>query len=116
MTVRALDPVTGDMVTSGVTFIKEREEIAQTVRTRLGLYAGEYFRDITDGTPWYESILGKQQSRDIADAILRNRISRTEGVIRLTSYSSDFDPVTRKFSVSAGILTQYGLDTVTING
>lgn len=116
MTVRIIDPETGDIVTSGVQFTGGQSEIAQTVQTRLALYLGEYFRDITDGTPWYESILGKNTNIAAADAVLRQRIAQTEGVIRLIAYDSNFDPVARKFTVSAGILTQYGTDMVVYNG
>lgn len=116
MTVRRIDEESGDIVTRGQQFISEREEIAQTVKTRLRLFLGEYFRDIRDGTPWYEQILGKFTSLDAAEAALRNRIANTPGVIRLTSFSTDFDINTRAYSVSAGILTQYGLDEITLNG
>lgn len=116
MTVRRIGEESGDIVTRGQQFISEREEIAQTVKTRLRLFLGEYFRDIRDGTPWYEQILGKFTSLDTAEAALRNRIANTPGVIRLTSFSTDFDINTRAYSVSAGILTQYGLDEITLNG
>jgi len=118
MTVRRLDPDTLDIVTTRTLgqFATEREEIAQTVNTRLALFLGEYFRDVTDGTPWYEVILGKGASADIADATLRNRIVNSPGVIRLTSYSSDYDLTTRKLSVTAGIMTKYGIDEITYNG
>lgn len=109
MTVRRLDPETGDIVTQGQQFITEREEIAQTIKTRLALFLGEYFRDITDGTPWFEQVLGKGTSRDTAEAVLRNRIAQTPGVVRLVSFSTTFDPLTREFSVSAGALTTFGL-------
>ena len=57
MTVRLLDSDSdGDITTSGQQFTTEVEEIAQTVKTRLRLFLGEYFRDVTDGTPWWESI------------------------------------------------------------
>jgi len=115
MTVRKLDE-NGDIVTSGVQFIATRDEIAQTVSTRLKLFLGEYFRDTTDGTPWFESILGKGTSLSNKESIIRNRILRTPGVIRLTSFSADFDLATRRYSVQAGILTQYGDSTVIING
>lgn len=115
MTVRRLDE-NGDIVTRGSQFFGGREEIAQTVRTRLALYLGEYFRDITDGTPWYEQILGKFASLDTVEAVLRARIANTPGVIRLTSFTTDFDINTRKYSVTAGILTQFGIDEVTFNG
>ncbi|WJV25926.1 MULTISPECIES: hypothetical protein [Pseudomonas] len=115
MTVRRLDE-NGDIVTQGQQFIAGREEIAQTVLTRLRLFLGEYFRDTTDGTPWYEQILGKFTSLSSAEAALRARIANTPGVIRLTSFSADFDINTRRYSVTAGILTEFGLDEVTLNG
>lgn len=116
MTVRRLDPETGDIVTQGQQFIGSREEIAQTVLTRLRLFLGEYFRDITDGTPWYEQILGKFVSLDTVESALRVRIARTPGVIRLISFNTDFDLDARKYTVTAGILTQFGIDEVTFSG
>ncbi len=115
MTVRRLDE-NGDIVTQGRQFTGGVEEIEQTIRTRLRLFLGEYFRDITDGTPWFEQILGKGASMSARESALRNRIARSPGVIRLTSFSTDFDINTRKYSVTAGALTQYGLITVTENG
>lgn len=116
MTVRRLDDDTGDIVTSGQQFIGGREEIAQTVKTRLDLFLGEYFRDITDGTPWYEQILGKFANLNTVESVLRVRISATPGVIRLTSFDTDFDVDSRTYSVTAGILTTYGVDEVVFNG
>lgn len=116
MTVRRLDEETGDIVTRGQQFIGGKEEIAQTVITRLRLFLGEYFRDIQDGTPWYEQILGKFTSLDAAEAALRNRIASTPGVVRLVSFSADFNINTRAYSVQAGILTQFGLDEIILNG
>lgn len=117
MTVRKLDD-SGDIVTSGVQFITERDEIAQTVQTRLRLFLGEYFRDITEGTPWFDDggILGKGITNSQREAILRNRIIGTPGVIRLTSFSTSFDLATRVYSVTAGILTKYGVTELTVNG
>ncbi len=115
MTVRRLDE-NGDIATRGEQFIGGREEIAQTVLTRLRMFLGEYFRDIQDGTPWFEQILGKFTSLSAAESALRARIANTPGVVRLTSFSADFDINTRRYSVTAGILTDYGLDEVTVNG
>lgn len=115
MTVRKLDE-NGDIVTQGAMFITGITEIEQTIRTRLKLFLGEYFRDITDGTPWFEQILGKGSSMSAREAALRNRIARTGGVVRLTSFSTDFDLNTRKYSVTVGALTTFGLLTVTENG
>ena len=115
MTVRRLDE-NGDIVTQGTQFLTGIEEIEQTIRTRLRLFLGEYFRDISDGTPWFEQILGKGTSMSAREAALRNRILRTPGVVRLTSFSTDFNVDTRKYTVTAGALTTFGLLTVTENG
>ncbi len=113
MTVRLLDE-TGDIVTSGTIFTGGQAEIEQTIRTRLRLFLGEYFRDITDGTPWFEQILGKGVNMSAREAALRNRIANTPGVIRLTSFSLDFPSVdARSLTVTASVLTQYGIATVT---
>lgn len=115
MTVRLLQP-DGDITTQGVQFTSGLDEVEQTIRTRLRLFLGEYFRDITDGTPWFEQILGKGVSVDARDAAIRNRVVNTPNVIRLTSYTSDFNINTREYSVTIGVLTSFGLLTVTENG
>lgn len=115
MTVRKLDD-NGDIATQGVQFISGREEVAQTILTRLRLFLGEYFRNIQDGTPWYEQILGKQVNLDAAEAAIRSRIVNTPDVVRLTRFSADFDINTRTYTVSAGVLTKYGLTEITLNG
>lgn len=107
MKVRRLDE-SGDLITRGKMFLTEQEAIAQTIVTRLKLFLGEYFRDITDGTPWFQQILGKFENLNAVEALLRNRIARTQGVVRLLSFNLDYDINTRTLSVSSTVLTVYG--------
>lgn len=113
MRVRRLDE-NGDLVTSGQMFAYDKEAVAQTVKTRLRLYSGEYFRNINDGTPWFQSILGKFQNINAVEAILRNRINQTNGVVRLLSFSLNYDPtdLTRTLNVSSEVLTQWGAQEI----
>lgn len=115
MTVRALDE-NGDIVTRGTQFIGGQDEIAQTIKTRLALFLGEYFRNIKEGTPWYEQILGKFVSLDVVEAVLRARIANTPGVIRILSFTTDFDLDSRKYSVTSVVLTKYGDLETSYNG
>lgn len=108
MTVRRLDPETGDIVTSGVQFISGLEEVAQTIKTRIRLYYGEYFRDINDGTPWFQTILKKDGTLSSKDAVLRRRIVQTPGVRMMLSFNSSYDIDTREYSVKAVVLTDHG--------
>lgn len=114
MTVRKLDD-SGDISTSGTQFLSDQKEIAQTVTTRLKLFLGEYFRDITDGTPWFQDILGKGQSLDVKDAVIKRRVLQTSGVLSVFEFNTDFDLQTRKYSVSVGIITPFGNELITIS-
>lgn len=117
MRVRKLDE-NGDITTRGETWAFDKAAVAQTVSTRLKLFLGEYFRNITDGVPWFEKedgtegILGKGYSLVQVEAILRNRIIRTEGVLKLLRFSLNYDQSSRKMSVGATILTTYGAEEI----
>lgn len=114
MRVRRLDE-SGDLITRGKMFLTGREAIAQTVVTRLKLFLGEYFRDVTDGTPWFQQILGKFENLNAVEAILRNRIARTPGVVRLLSFEVDYNLDARSLSVRSMILTVYGEQEVLVS-
>lgn len=112
MRVRRLNDE-GDLMTRGQMFIYERDAIAQTAKTRLKLFLGEYFRDITDGTPWFQKILGKYENLNAVEAILRRRISRTQGIIRIITFDLDFDLDTRELKVHSEVLTEFGILEIT---
>ena len=67
MTVRRLLQ-NGDIATSGVQFLYGIDSTLQTLRTRLNLFYGEYFRDINDGTQWFDVILEKSNPQQLKDA------------------------------------------------
>lgn len=107
MTVRKLD-ANGEIVTSGTQFTSKADEIAQTISTRLRLFIGEYFRNINEGTPWFQSILNKRGTLSSKDAIIKQRIVQTDGVMGLLSYKADYNIDTRVYFISAVVNTQYG--------
>lgn len=113
MTVRKIQS-DGDIATSGTQFLTGQKEVAQTIKNRLRLFLGEYFRDITDGTPWFQDILGKGKNELVREAILKRRVLQTEGVLSLFEFSADFDIQSRKYTVSMGVKTLYGDELITI--
>src|SRR5512138_1652145 len=114
MRYRKLDANGDYTLGSGSDFLRDSPEaVAQAIKTRLALWAGEWFLDITDGTPWKESILGKRVNGKNPDAAIKQRILGTQGVTEITSYSSSFDGNTRALTVTATISTQYGAATIT---
>lgn len=116
MTVRALDPVTGDIITHGAQFVTGLDEIVQGIQTRLKLFMGEYFRNITEGTPWFQTILGKGGTFTSKEAAIRNRILRSKGVTEILALQANFDIDSRTYSISVSILTTYGATEFLVDG
>lgn len=112
MRYRKLD-ANGDYVLGqGTAFlVNSSAAVAQAVQTRLALFLGEWFVDISDGTPWYSQILGKRNGRGY-DSAIRQRILQTQGVTSIVSYSSSYNGNSRSLSVTATINTIYGQTTV----
>lgn len=90
----------------------QAEAVAQAVQTRLRLTLGEWFLDVTDGTPWNTEVLGKY-TKDQYDTAIRDRILGTTGVTEIVSYSSTADTQARTLTVTVTINTQYGQATFT---
>lgn len=90
------------------------EGVAQAIKTRLRLEVGEWFLDLSSGTPYDTQVLGygTADSRDIA---IRDRILGTEGVLEIVEYSSSLNSG-RRLSVAALVNTLYGRLNVAING
>lgn len=94
------------------------EAVGQSVKTRLLLFAGEWFLDTRAGTPWGGFPLNDlvvRQGKILAehtqlsrDAAIRDRILTTVGVVAITDYGSYMDPDSRQYSVNASIDTVYG--------
>lgn len=97
---------------TGIFLVDSPQAVAQAIRTRLALWAGEWFLDSREGTPYEEKILGygTQGTRDLA---IKERIAGTQGVRQLMSYSSSVS-ADRKISARATVETSYGTTTVQI--
>ena len=68
------------------TFLIDSPEcVAQAVKTRFELWRGQWFLDLTEGTPYVQSVLGKQRS-DVYILAIRERIQDTPGVLSILSF------------------------------
>lgn len=83
------------------------EAVAQAVRTRLALWAGEWFADTEDGTPWETEVLGKYTA-ETRDAVIKGRILGTPNVTGIETFTSAFDGNTRRLQIAATINTAFG--------
>lgn len=88
------------------------EAVAQAVKTRFLLWYGQWFLDTTSGTPWIQSVLGKQKPEVYSLAIHR-RILETQGVKSIQSFDTRQHGISRRVTFTATIDTVYGTTTVT---
>lgn len=95
--------VDGDIVTAGEHFASGKTATQQAIIRRLRLFLGEYFLDGTEGTPWFQSILGKNP-HEVAEAQIKRRIIGTKDVMALTQFDYTFETRTRTIRVVARIL------------
>jgi hypothetical protein len=89
----------------------DRDAVAQAIYTRLKLLYAEWWEDMTDGLPLWQSILGVRanpKNKEAIDIIIKARILDTLKVSDVSSFSSSFDSETRKYSFSCVVDTAYG--------
>lgn len=116
MIYRRLDSNGDYIIGGGVNeFLSGVEAVAQAIITRIKLLKEEWWENLDEGTPLWQSILGQvagDKAKKTIDTILLKRIQNTKGVNSLESYDSTFDPQTRNYSFSAVVNTDYGTTTV----
>lgn len=109
MRVRKLD-ADGDMSFGNSTrdfWINTPEAPAQCAMTRLRLSQGDWFANLTDGTPWASQVLGERTS-STRDVVVRGTVLGTQGVTDINEYSSVTDGNTRTWNVAMTMDTVYG--------
>ncbi len=116
ITVRQLNPTTWEpMEGNGLNnFISDLQAVAQIIATRLRLFQGEWFLNLSDGLPLFQSMLGSsgsQRNLDVITNFLSARILGTPYVTGIASLLTSY--ADRKFQFSAVVSTQFG--TVSIN-
>jgi hypothetical protein len=62
--------------------INSPEAVAQAIKTRFELWYGQWFLDTTEGTPWIQSVLGKQRP-ELYNLAIRQRILKRRASAQL---------------------------------
>tara|TARA_R100000081_G_C4804407_1_gene166440 strand:- start:982 stop:1425 length:444 start_codon:yes stop_codon:yes gene_type:complete len=70
----------------------EQLSIRQKLIIKLLTYQGEWFLSSEEGLPFFQSILGKNRSKETIDTIYKRAILSTEGVLEIVSFRSNITP------------------------
>jgi hypothetical protein len=107
----AIDPQGNSFLRNkgGFRFTGDRlEYLAQKVRTAISLFLGEWYLDINLGVPYIPVFGNKQDHRPLIESVMQERIIKVEGVKRITSFTSAFDPKERTLRISFTAETDAG--------
>lgn len=94
-------------------FISDLAAVAQIIGTRLKLFQGEWFLNLQDGLPLFQSILGSsgtQRNIQVLINLISARIYGSPFVTGIPSITATFE--NRRFTYSAQVDTQFGTVTV----
>lgn len=87
-------------------FLDGQEAIAQAIKTKILLFYGEWWEDISEGIPMFQSFIGQTSSKNLTNAmelLLNERISEVTGVAVVNEVTATIDK--RKISVYARCTT-----------
>lgn len=111
MKTRALD-INGDwQFGRGLqSYVTEKNALKQNISTRLKSWKNDCFFAMDDGVDWQNFLdIGMKQYLDID---IKRVILQTEGVLRISSYTSTLDTADRRATITATIGTVFGLVTI----
>jgi hypothetical protein len=111
-----LDSTTHDIVFDGSAQVTSNitEALSQRLKIKLLTFMGEWYLDEDYGTPYYQSILGKNRDKATIDAILQNIIREDEYVKQIIEFTS-VKTNTREYSLSFRVQDTSGNITDNIN-
>lgn len=98
-------------------FLVDGDAFAQAVCTRLKLYLGEWWEDLNDGLPMFQSMLGVPGTRkEYIDALIAERIIKTKNFKSLQETQSKFSTATRKYEFYSVVNSLFGQTTIASQG
>lgn len=106
-----LELIEGDFVLTS----NESESLAQRLKIKILTFEGEWYLDVDEGVPYFQSIFGKNRSKESVDAIFKKTITEEPEVEALLSYESNISEVTRVFSVSFTVRSSNEDENIPVN-
>ena len=90
-------------------YIEDNEAIIQAIKTKLYLFYGEWWEDISLGLPMFQSILGQVSNENLRRTVIllsAEQIQSVEGVSSVDSIVVGISA--RKLTLDIDVTTEYG--------
>ena len=119
VTVSLTNPDVGDLSLSD-TGLEEvltvlEDEVNQRMTVRLNFFQGEWFLDLSAGTPYYQQILQKGVTDEVIRGVFGAVVKGTEGVSRLIDIQYTLNKSTREMRLSFKAQLEDGSTYVSTN-
>lgn len=104
------DKITHDLAieSSDLRFVEGRDEMLQNLKIRLLFIGGEWFLDTEAGVPYFDEVWIKNPDPALVDDIFKSVILETEGIVDLVEFNSEYNTLTRKYTLSFKANSIYG--------
>ena len=101
------DPVRGQGLFD---FLTDLQAVAQAIQTRLALWQGEWWADLSDGLPMLQGILGVMGAGASGRAalLIQQRILGTPYVISLSNVATSYNAQSRRLTFSCTATAAFG--------
>jgi hypothetical protein len=89
-----------------IALVKDGDETAQTIDTRISTFRGDFFYDQNYGIPYWQAL----QNADAIEALnmaIKRTIEGTLGVVKIRSFNTELNPTLRTYSIEAIVNTEY---------
>ena len=94
-------------------FINEPETVGQAVLTKLRLFWPEWQLDLDDGTKWKSEVVGALKTNEMTEIEIGRRIRQVPHVKEIEDLTVERDDASRRLTISASIVTDFGKAVLT---
>ena len=92
-------------------YVDGNEAVAQAIRTKLLLFYGEWWENLGEGIPMFQSVLGQTNPETIKSSLsmlVEQRITEIKEVKSVKNIEIDYDKMNRTISMEVDVVTTSG--------
>jgi hypothetical protein len=90
-----------DLTNNELSLVRAVDSVAQHWLIRMRFFLGEWFLDEREGIAYFERVLVKSPDLIAVKSLLREASIKTAGVEKIERFDTNYDPVARRYSISA---------------